>query len=184
MRKWILIVLGTLFGLLVLGCAAIFAMGMSADANRLSNSIVIHQKPEAVWPWLYKPDKVKQWVTWLVDIRDEAGPHDEPVVGGKAVWIMEDKNNNNARMEITGVVKAVELHRRLEVALSAPEGFKGTSTYALTPLPDGSTRLDSDSRYEFDNAFARFMTPLICWQAKKKMVDDQSHLAKLVESAK
>jgi uncharacterized protein YndB with AHSA1/START domain len=180
--KWIKIVLGSLLGLFVLGAVVLFAMGTSADANRMTNSVVIHQKPEVVWPWLYKPDKVKQWVSWLVEIREEGSG--EPYVGGKAVWVMEDRNNNNARMEITGVVKGLEPGRRIDIAMSAPEGFRGTTTYTLTPLPDGSTRLVSDSRFDFDNAFARFMTPVICWQAKKKMNDDMDHLRSLVESTK
>jgi uncharacterized protein YndB with AHSA1/START domain len=157
-------------------------MGAGPDANRMTSSIVIHQKPEAVWPWLYKPDKVKQWVTWLVDIREEGSG--EPVVGGKAVWIMEDRNNGNARMEITGIVKAVDPGRHIEIALSASEGFRGVASYTLTALPDGSTRLDTDSRYDFDNSFARFMTPMVLWQAKKKSVSDQDHLRSLVESGK
>jgi uncharacterized protein YndB with AHSA1/START domain len=178
--KWILIVVGSLLGLLLLGAVALFAMGAGADANRMTSSIVIHQKPETVWPWLYEPDKVKQWVSWLV----EAHGSGTPAVGGKDIWIMEDRNNNNARMEITRVIRAVEPARRLQVWLSAPEGFHGASVSTLTALPDGSTRLDSDSRYEFDNAFARFMTPLVMWQARKKMVDDQAHLRSLLESAK
>jgi uncharacterized protein YndB with AHSA1/START domain len=180
--KWILIVVASLVGLLLLGAAVLFAMGTGKDANRMTGSIVIHQKPEAIWPWLYHPEKVKRWVSWLEEIREDRSG--EPMVGGKAVWVMHDPNNGNARMEITGVVQAVEPARRIEVALSAPEGFKGTNTYTLTPLPDGSTRLEYDSRYVFDNAFARFMTPVICWQAKKKMADDESHLRTLVEAAK
>jgi len=179
--KWILIVLGSLFGLLVLGAVVLLAMGAGPDANRMTNSIVIHQKPEAVWPWLYKPDKVKQWVTWLVDIREEDSG--EPVVGGKAAWVMEDRNNGNAKMEIVGTVKAVEPNRRLEIAMTAAEGFRGSASYTLTALPDGSTRLDTDSRYDFDNGFARFMTPIVLWQAKKKYTSDQDHLRSLVESA-
>jgi uncharacterized protein YndB with AHSA1/START domain len=179
--KWILIVLGSLFGLLILGAGVLFAMGASADANRTTTSIVIHQKPEVVWPWLYKSDQVKQWVSWLTEIRDEGK---EPAVGNKSTWVMQDRNNNDARMEIVVVVKSVEPARRLQVDLSVPGSFRGTSTYSLTARSDGSTRLDSDARYEFDNAFARFMTPIICWQARKKMVEDQSHLRSLLESGK
>jgi uncharacterized protein YndB with AHSA1/START domain len=182
--KWILIVLGALIGLLLLGGVVLFAMGQGADANRITTSVNIHQKPEAVWPWLYKQDKVKQWVSWLVEIRDEGGKDGELVVGSKQVWVMEDKNNNNARIEITGTIQAFEPARRIEVDMVATEGFKGHVTYTLTPLPDGSTQLVEDSRYDFDNGFARFMTPLICWQAKKKMVDDQAHLRALVEGSK
>jgi uncharacterized protein YndB with AHSA1/START domain len=179
--KWILIVLGSLVGLLLLGAVVLFAMGTSSDANRMTNSIVIHQKPEVVWQWITQPAKQKQWVSWLVEIRGDV--KDQLAVGDKSTWIMEDRNNNNERLEITGVVKSVDAPHRIEVALTAPEGFRGTNVYTLTSLPDGSTRVDADSRYEFDNAFARFMTPVICWQAKKKMLDDENHLRTLAESA-
>ena len=35
----------------------------------------------------------------------------------------------------------------------------------------------------FENGCARFMTPLVLWQAKKKLVSDQDHLRSLVKSA-
>ena len=41
--------------------------------------------------------------------------------GGKAVWVMEDRNNNNARMQITGVVDSVEPNRKLAISISAAE---------------------------------------------------------------
>src|SRR5436305_14392099 len=106
--KWIKIVLGALFGLIILAAAALAVAGMGADANRMVTSTVIKQKPAAIWPWLYKGDKVKQWVSWLVEVHEER--EGEPMPGGKAVWVMEDRNNNNARMQIRGVVESVEPH--------------------------------------------------------------------------
>jgi len=52
-------------------------------------------------------------------------------------------------MEIVATVKAVELNRRLEIAMTAAEGLRGSAAYTLTALPDGSTRLVTDSRYDF-----------------------------------
>jgi uncharacterized protein YndB with AHSA1/START domain len=178
--KWVKISLGAILGIIVLTAAGLAVAGMGKDANRIYSSTVIKAKPAAVWPWLYKPDKVKQWVTWLVEIREER--EGEPTPGGKAVWVMEDRNNNNTRMSITGVVDSVDPYRRLAVSISAPEGFQGTNVYILTEKADGSTRLESDSRYTFDNAFARFMTPVVCWQAKKKMQGDLDHLRSLIEA--
>jgi uncharacterized protein YndB with AHSA1/START domain len=178
--KWIKIVLGSVFGLIILAAAALAIAGMGADSNRSVTSIVIRQKPDAIWPWLYKSDKVKQWVSWLVEVHEE-GPG-EPKPGGKHVWVMEDRNNNNMRMQITGTVDSVEPYRKLAVSLDCVEGFRGTNVYTLTEQPDGSTRLDSDSRYTFDNGFARFMTPLVLWQAKKKMMGDLDHLRAILEA--
>jgi len=177
--KWVKIAGITLALLIVVPVAGLAIANAGSDSNRITCSIVIHQKPEAIWPYLYRPDKVKQWVTWLADIREEG--QGEPQVGKSAVWVMEDKNNGGAKMEITGTVDAVETNRRLATHLKAPEGFTGTNVYSLVPLPDGSTRLESDGRYSFDNAFARFMTPLICWQAKKKMLSDLGTLKSRLE---
>lgn len=178
--KWIKLSIASILGLIVLATAALAIAGLGADANRSISSVVIRQKPAAIWPWLYQADKVKQWVSWLVEIREDGVG--DPVPGGKAVWVVEDPNNGNARMEITGTVVSVEPNRRLSASLSAPQGFTATSTYTLTERPDGSTLLESDSRYRFDNAFARFMTPLVLWQARKKMLSDMDHLRTLLES--
>jgi uncharacterized protein YndB with AHSA1/START domain len=180
--KWVKAGLGVLAVLIVLPIVALAIAGAGADSNRIATSIVIHRKPEVVWPWIYKSDKVKQWVTWLVEIRENG--EGEPAVGQSAVWVMEDRNNGNARMEITGTVEAVEPNRRIAVKMTSTEAFSGNTVYTLTALPDGGTRLDSDSRYHFDNGFARFMTPLICWQAKHKMESDLQRLRELVEGGK
>jgi uncharacterized protein YndB with AHSA1/START domain len=177
--KWVKIAAAVLAVLIVLPVVGLAIAGAGADSNRITSSIVIHQKPETIWPWLYKADKVKTWVSWLVEVREKG--EGEPAVGQSAVWVMEDRNNGNTRMEITGTVESVEPNRRIAVRMTAPEGFSGTSVYTLTPLADGSTRLDSDGRYVFDNGFARFMTPVICWQAKKKMRGDLEQLRTRLE---
>ncbi len=179
--KWFKISIVSILGVIVLIAAALAIAGLGADANRLTSSLVIRQKPAAIWPWLYQSDKVKQWVSWLAEVRDDGKA--EPVPGGKSVWVMQDRNNNNAPMEITAVVDSVEPPRKLAVSLSAPAAFYGAGVYTLTGRPDGSTLLESDSRYSFEHPFARFMTPLVIWQAKKKMMADLLHLQSLVETA-
>ena len=181
MKKWTKIVLLTLSAIIVLPIAAVAVAGALPDSDHMLTSTVIHQKPEAIWPWLYQKDKVMKWVSWLVEIHEEGDG--EPRVGKSGVWVMVDPNNNNARVEFTGTVTAVEPYRRINIDLNAPQNFKGTTQYLLTPLPDGSTRFDTDSRYVFDNAFARFMSPLIYWQAKKKMAGDMDRLKGLIDAA-
>ncbi len=180
MKKWTKIVLLTLTALIVLPVVALAVAGALPGADHMVASTVINRKPEAIWPWLYQKQHVMQWVSWLVEIREAEG---EPQVGKSGVWVMEDQNNNNARVEFTGTVTALDLHRRIDIDLVAPQAFKGHTAYILTPLPDGSTRFDSDSRYVFDSAFARFMAPLIYWEAKKKMAADQQHLKTLIEAS-
>src|SRR5262245_10099321 len=178
--KWVKISLGSILGLILLACGGLAIAGMGRDSNRIYTSVVIHAKPEAVWPWLAKPDKVKQWVSWLVEIRQDT--QGEPAPGQRSVWVREDRNNGNQRMPMIGTVESVEPHRRLAVSIKAEEAFQGTAVYILTDLGDGSTKLESDSRYTFDDGFARFMTPVVCWQAKKKMIGDLEHMRQLVEA--
>jgi uncharacterized protein YndB with AHSA1/START domain len=177
--KWVKISLGSIVGLILLVTVGLAVAGQGADANRIYASVVIKAKPQRVWPWLTQPEKVKQWVSWLVEIRSDG--NSEPHIGAKSVWVMEDRNNNNARMSINGLVEAVEPNRRLVVSMKAPGGFQGTNVYTLSEQPDGSTKVGSDARYTFDNAFARFMTPVVCWQARKKMVGDMEHMRALIE---
>ena len=92
--KWVKIAACVLAALIVLPLAGLAIANAGADSNRIAASLVIHQKPEVVWPWLFKPDKVKQWVTWLVEIREKG--EGEPAVGQSSVWVMEDRNNGNA----------------------------------------------------------------------------------------
>ena len=176
--KWVKISIGSILGLILLATAAVAIAGLRSDANRLYCSMVIRQKPAAIWPWLFEADKLKQWVTWLVEVRGA----EEPSPGGKSTWVMEDRNNGNQRMEIHSVVESVEPAHKLAVSLDSPIGFRGRSTYRLSGQSDGATLLESDSRYTFDNGFARFMLPLVMWQAKKKMVSDMDHLRVLVET--
>ena len=182
MWKWIKIVVGSLVGLLVLAVAILAVIGSRPDANRMHSSITIRQRPETVWPWLYEPRRLKQWVSWLVEVKHA---DDEPPVPGKeSVWVMEDRNNNNALMQIVSRVASVQPAQSLSVDLSSAGAFHGHASYALTDLGDGQTRLESESRYIFDNWFARFMTPVVLVFAKQKATGDLAHLRELVEAGR
>jgi uncharacterized protein YndB with AHSA1/START domain len=177
--KWLKFALITLAAVILIPAAALAILNSRADANRLHYSVVIRKSPEAIWPWLYEPEKLKAWVSWLKDVhRDTQG---NPVPGANFTWTMEDANNGNQAMTINGRVEASDPPRSLTVNLSSPGAFQGSATYKLTPSADGSTLLESDSRYDFENGFARFMMPLIMREARKKMDTDYSHLKSLVE---
>src|SRR5215471_16123232 len=122
MKKWTKVVLLALGALIVLPLVALAIAGALPDADHMVASTVVKRKPEEIWPWLYQKQHVMQWVSWLVEIRETEG---EPHVGKSGVWVMEDQNNNNARVEFTGTVTALELHRRIDIDLVAPHAFKG-----------------------------------------------------------
>jgi uncharacterized protein YndB with AHSA1/START domain len=176
--KWLIRILLVLVAVLVLCAGTLLALGMRADSDRLQMSIKINRPADAVWPYVYEPDKLKQWVTWLKDVERAPG---EPVVGAKQVWTMEDANNGGALMKIQSTVLEVDPHRHLKVDLSVPGSIRGTAQYKLTDLGNGTTLLESDSRYTFENSFARFMMPLIMMSAGKKMQSDGERLRAAVE---
>ncbi len=168
--KWLIRIVGAFAGLLAIAVVVLLVLGARADATRLQASVTIRRSPDAVWPYLYEPEKLKSWVSWLKQVEsDRQGP---PAVGAHAVWVMEDMNNNGAIMRINSSVDAVEPNRRLSVTVSAAGGFTGKAEYSLTDLGGGATRLECDSRYTFDNAFAKLLTPLIVSSARKKLVAD------------
>jgi hypothetical protein len=68
--------------------------------------------------------------------------------------------------------------------LSAPGGFHGVSTYSLFAQPDGTTLVESEGRFTFENSFAQFMTPVIVYEAKKKLKMDLERLRQLLEGGK
>ena len=177
--KWLIRIVGAFGGLLIIAVVILLALGARTDANRLQASVTIRRGPDAVWPYLYEPEKLKSWVTWLKKVEsDREGP---PAVGAHAVWVMEDMNNGGAIMRINSEVEAVEPNRRLAVKLSAAEGFDGTAVYSLTDLGGGATRLECDSRYTFHNAFAKLLSPLIFPSARKKMLGDMDRLRASLE---
>ena len=119
-------------------------------------------------------------MSWLLEIRS-ADPGREGV-GTRRVWVMEDRNNNNQKMEIVAVVQEWDPPKTLTLSLDAPGGFRGRQTYRLTGVGDGRTQVEIDSRYQFDNWLAKLLEPLITPSANAKMARDVAELKRMVES--
>jgi uncharacterized protein YndB with AHSA1/START domain len=177
--KWLAWGVAGVVGLVVVMACVLWVLGRRADAGRVQASIDVDRPPAEVWAWITDPKKEKAWVSWLVEVRED-GP---AKVGSRQVWVMEDRNNGNERVEIASVATSVEPGRRLGVRLSAPGMFTGDAVYTLSDLGNGRTRLATDSRYRYDMAFARLMEPLITPSAKKKFVEDLARLKTLAEAA-
>ncbi len=177
--KWLLWILGTVVGIVVVAIVVLFAMGMRSDAGKINTAIEINRPPAEVWPWITDAAHQKRWVGWLVDIKPL---NDKKGVGERSVWIMEDKYNNNQRMEIVGEVTEVSEGKSVAVKMMAPGMFSGLASYTLTDLGNGCTRMESRGQYHYDSTFARFMEPLITPQAAKKMNTDLAALKNLIEA--
>jgi uncharacterized membrane protein len=177
--KWLLYVVGGVVGLLVITVLALLAL--SRGESRLSAAVDIATSAPVVFSHVREPQHVKAWLSWLVDIR----PLTPGVtgVGAREVWVMEDRNNNNQRMEIHAEVVGYEENRRLASKVTAAEGFDGLVEFALEPIDDTHTRLRYDASYTFHHWLAKLMEPLITRSAQQKLVEDLARLKQQAEAA-
>lgn len=173
--KWIVRVLLGVIALLLLAAGALAALGMRSDAGVERASIEIARPPDAVWPWLVEGAKQKQWISWLVEVR-ESGP-------GKLVLVMVDPNNGNAREEIPEEVTEQDRPRKESVHIAMPGSFEGDASYILTDLGGARTRVETIGRYHYMEWMARLMEPLITRESAKKAAMDFAKLKMLVEAA-
>ncbi len=95
---------------------------------------------------------------------------------------MEDRNNNNQRMNINSEVTRLEPDRLLETRLNAPEGFTGTVLYQLQPIDANRTRLSYTADYKFDHWLAKLLEPMISRSAKQKLDEDIARLKQKAEA--
>jgi uncharacterized protein YndB with AHSA1/START domain len=177
--KWLVRGLILIAALVVLSVVTLFALGKREGARQMTSSIEINRPPAEVWRWITEPEKQKQWIAWVVEIKPLTPPPHG--VGSRQEIIMEDRNNGNTRMKIKDVVTAMEPFKLLTVQLDTAGEFTGTSTYRLTDLGGGRTRLDSESTFQFSHWLVQLLEPLIMPSARKKNVEDYARLKSLIE---
>ena len=179
--KWIWRVLAVLVALPLLCAGVMWAMGLRSNAGRTHASIEIHAAPDRIWPWLDRSDRLKQWVSWLVDVRED--PHAAQGVGVHRTWVMRDENNGGELMEIPFTYTEFAPPAQMTVRASMPGLLEGQNTYRLTDLGNGRTRVDSEGRYQYQMWMARLMEPLITSRSQAKMNGDFARLKELVEKS-
>jgi uncharacterized protein YndB with AHSA1/START domain len=178
--KWLLYVAGTLAGLALVAAAVLFALGRRADAGRLAAAVEIARPPAEVYAWLTEPDRLTKWVGWLVEVRPVgSGPRG---VGSREVWVMDDPNMKQ-RLEVQGVLTALDPGRRVSARIELPRGFEGEYTYTLAEAGAGRTRVEHVGTYRYHHWFARLLEPVVTRQAQKKLVEDLARLKSLAEAA-
>jgi len=178
--KWILWIGGGLIGVIALACVVLLVLGHRANAGLTSVSADISASPAQVWQWLDEPGKLKQWISWVVEVRTP-----NPVasgVGAKRVIVMKDENNGGMPMEVEGVYTKYQPPTEMDLAMSTPGAFEGTETYRLTDMGNGRTHFEAVGRYHYAIWMAQLFEPLITPAAQKKMDADASRLKSLVEA--
>jgi len=176
--KWILRIVAALVALAGVAVMVLLILGHRDGAGRVHAAAEINGSPQQLWPWLTEPAKLKQWISWLVEIRTT---EQTPRIGGKEVWVMRDENNGGQLMEIEGTLTEYAPPARLSVHTETRNEFTGDQTYRLADLGNGRTRLEIDGQYRFLPWFARLLEPVITPAAEKKLAGDAARLKSLVE---
>lgn len=158
----------------------LFVLGRMPDADRFQTSTEINAPAAKVWAYLDDEQNMKQWVSWLVDVK-RSGPHGP---GSTLTITMKDENNGGQVMRFDTHCTEYVPGALMNEHMDAPEyGIDGTVAYRLTDLGNGKTRFETDSRFHFSQWFANLMTPLVMPAARSKMVGDIEHFKALVEKS-
>ena len=178
--KWVLYILATVGAVIVLGIGALLIIGGGRGESELEASVEIARPTRVVFNWITEPARVRSWVGWLVEIKSLTPG--APAVGSREVWVMEDRNNGNQRMDIAAEVTRLEPERLLETKLEAAAGFTGVVTYELQPIDADRTRLHYRGAYKFHHWLARVFEPVISRSAQQKLDEDLARLKQQAEA--
>ncbi len=129
--KWLLRIGGGLIALIVVAIVTLKLFGLRSDAGRIRHAVEIHRPPSQVFRWLSEPERLKQWISWLVEVRPVPGAPSSGV-GAKEVLVMDDPNMKQ-KVELESELTALEPDRKISVKIHAAMGFSGTVDYVLTP---------------------------------------------------
>jgi uncharacterized membrane protein len=177
--KWILYLAGSVVGLLAIAVVVLVVLGALSE-RRIHATVDIDRPADVVFAWVTEPRRLQAWIGWLVDIRNVTPQQGQ--VGSRQVWVMEDRNNNNARMEIETEFVTYRPGRGLTARLNAPGAFIGAVDYVLEPLGPNRTRLKYSMSYEYQMWLARLLEPIIARSARQKLEEDLQRLKQRAEA--
>ena len=142
--------------------------------GRTQATITLEQDPDAVYPWVYEPDKKKQWMNGLSEVNNI--PSGEPTIGNKwqEKYIYAD-GSQVYEAEIIALLK----NRLLIIRYSASTFFTETS-YELENT-DGITSLTVKQTTRYRNFLDKVKEPLITRSAQIGLEDDLKKLKMLIE---
>jgi uncharacterized protein YndB with AHSA1/START domain len=180
--KWVKRIAIVLAVLIVIPAAVLLVMSHRASAGMAMASVEIHASPDQVWTWLDDGDRLKQWISWLVDVK-YPDPQKAKGLGANRILVMRDENNGGELMRIVGETTEYAPPSHLTLHIADTEGvFNGDQTYTLVDLGGGRTRLEVRDQAHYTQWFAALMEPLITPAAAKKLTMDVNHLKSLVET--
>lgn len=178
--KWLRYGLAGIGGLLGLGLIFLIFVGGGRGEARHVRSVEIARPAGIVFTWISEPARVQSWVGWMVEIRSLTPP--PTAVGSKELWVMEDRDNDNQRMEITAEITKLEPDHLLEAQISSPGAFSGVISYELQAMDAKRTYLTYRASYHYEHWLAKLFEPIISRSAQRKLEEDIARLKQKVEA--
>lgn len=177
--KWVKIIGGGVLGLLALAFVALLALSKRAEAGHMTTTIEIARSPAEVRTWFQEPAKLTQWVAWLVEVKPVGARAGGP--GSQQEWFMADPRDGGRRSSFVRTLET-EDDSSTTITIGMPGMFDGRARATYHPLPNGGTRLVSDSRFTYATWFWALLEPLVTPEAHKKEVDDLARLKARIEA--
>jgi uncharacterized protein YndB with AHSA1/START domain len=178
--KWVKVIGGGLVALVGTALLALFAMSRRADAGRMHTVIDVARPPAEVRRWFVEPEKLPQWVSWLVEVKPVGATPSGP--GSQQEWFMQDPRDGGKRSSFVRTL-AAEDDSSLTITVGMPAMFDGRSTATFRALPGGGTQLVSESRFTYASLFWQLMEPLVTPEAQKKETEDYARLKAKIEAS-
>jgi hypothetical protein len=146
--KWLLIIVGSLIGLVAL-MALIGAL--VPREHRATSTIVLHQPPDSAWTVVRDLGGI---TAWWPEIKESVR---QPDRDGREVW-----RQKMSGFDVPLIVMESAPPRRLVTMIDASSGaaFGGTWTYELTP-DSGSTRISVTEAGWIGNPIFRFLSRFV-----------------------
>lgn len=155
---------------IVLGLLALFLVGRRPGAGLVSGTVELAAPPATVMTWLTEPAKLRQWVSWLSEVR---GDSSAAAAGRRQEWVMDDGKSGalTLSVEMTGYWPPDSMRMRLV----APGLVEGDNRYVLEDLLAG-TRLTVVGKYHHPNPLIGLLEPLVTPEAQSKLSADLARL--------
>jgi uncharacterized protein YndB with AHSA1/START domain len=145
----------------------------------LTASVEVDRPRAEVFGWLSDRGKLTRWASSVVEIRAETpGPR---TVGSRELWVFGDPKQS-ARVEIPGEVTELEENRRISSRIALAGAFESTTTFTLTDLAGGRTRVEDVVRFNYYPWTAKQVQQRMARYGEKEMQADLGRLKALVEA--
>lgn len=178
MSRWKIAVLATV-ALLLVAVAVVWSQG--GTPQFYSAAVEVRASPEQVFLWLTAPERQKQWVSGLVEVRPQnpgaSNPAGEPPPAGTKWVLVVEKQGN--RVEIDTEVTRIEKNQLVQTRMHAPF-FDAVSHYDLSPTGQG-TRVTQNLTITY-SGLVRFLVPFTAGHLRQELQADLLHLRETTEA--